>query len=101
MIVENPYTQPHYLTQFFPVKPTIIDKDRTQMGDYYKKPTQYWFLNCTPEQNVVWESLEPVGTYTIDRNAKILLGVDRKVQRSLIHPQYAKRFIKTFIMNGE
>ena len=101
MIVENPYTQPHYLTQFFPIKPTIVDKDRTKMGDYYKKPTQYWFLNCTPEQNVIWESLESVGTYTIDRNAKILPGVDRKVQRSLIHPQYARRFIKTFIMNGD
>ena len=36
LIIENPYTAPHYLTTYWCVKPTIIDKDRTQRGDYYK-----------------------------------------------------------------
>lgn len=28
--------------------PTIIDKNRMLRGDYYKKPTAYWFVGCTP-----------------------------------------------------
>lgn len=39
MIVENPYTAPHFLTQYFPIRPAVIDKDRTERGDYYTKPT--------------------------------------------------------------
>ena len=42
MVLENPYTQQHYLVRYFPIKPKIIDKDRTKDGDYYKKPTQYF-----------------------------------------------------------
>ena len=28
MVIENPYTQPHYLTEFWALEPKIIDKDR-------------------------------------------------------------------------
>lgn len=41
MVIENPYMQPHYLTTYWCLRPTLIDKDRTQNGDYYQKPTQY------------------------------------------------------------
>lgn len=49
LIVENPCTQPHYLffTQNF-YKPSIIDNDRTKRGDFFKKPTAYWFFGCEP-----------------------------------------------------
>lgn len=49
LIVENPCTQPHYLlfTQNF-YKPSVIDNDRTMRGDFFKKPTAYWFFNCEP-----------------------------------------------------
>ena len=100
MIVENPYTQPHYLTMHFPIKPRIIDKDRTENGDFYKKPTQYWFVNFEPEQNMFFEPLEPVEVMNIEK-AKNENGIDRVVKRSLIHPQYAKRFIRSFIYNPE
>ena len=94
MIVENPYTQPHYLTMFFPVKPKLIDKDRRENGDYYKKPTQYWFINCDPEQNMILEPLEFVET-------KLIASTGSQVNRSLMHPQYARRFIKSFVLDGE
>ena len=47
LIIENPATMPHYLigTQNFP-KPTFIDNNRMERGDYFKKPTAYWFINC-------------------------------------------------------
>ena len=97
MIVENPYTQPHYLTMFFPIKPKVIDNDRTVNGDYYRKPTQYWFVNCEPENNVCFEAMEYVEKYTImDENSQT-----RKTKRSLIHRQYAKRFLKNYVLDVE
>ena len=30
LIIENPYTQPHYLTTYWCIRPTLIDKDRTE-----------------------------------------------------------------------
>lgn len=101
MIVENPYTQPHYLTGYFPIKPKLIDKDRTQNGDYFKKPTQYWFVNCEPEQNMFFEPIEPVKIHTISHAEKLGIGKNRRVNRSLMHPQYARRFIKAYITEGQ
>lgn len=54
LIIENPYSQPHYLTTYWCIKPSIIDTDRTANGDFYKKPTQYWFINCKPKNNLVF-----------------------------------------------
>lgn len=97
LIIENPYTQPHYLTMYWCIKPTLIDKDRSLNGDYYKKPTQYWFVNCDPEENFIFEPIEHVETYRVDYG-KRREGCSRKVQRSLIHPQYANRFIRQKIL---
>lgn len=101
MIVENPYTSPHYLTAYFPIKPKLIDKDRTLNGDYYKKPTQYWFVNCDPEQNIFFEPLELVKVYTISSAEKMDGDYSIKVKRSLMHPQYARRFIRSYITEGD
>lgn len=97
MIIENPYTQPHYLRTYWCMKPALIDLDRTENGDYYKKPTQYWFLNCKPKQNLVFEPIEYVKVRTID-NVKGGENTNRKVERSLMHPQYADRFIRQYIL---
>lgn len=99
MIVENPHMAPHYLTMYFPIKPKVIDKDRTENGDYYRKPTQYWFVNCEPEQNFIFEPLEWVPTHVISRAQKMEGDYDTKVKRSLMHPQYARRFIKQYIID--
>lgn len=98
LVIENPYTQPHYLTTYWCIRPTLIDKDRSLNGDYYKKPTQYWFINCEPESNFIFEPILDVETYVVDK-AKRLDGIDRKVLRSLIHPQYANRFIRQKLLN--
>lgn len=100
MVIENPYTQPHYLTTYWSLKPQVIDKDRTKDGDYYKKPTQYFFINCDPKFNAVFEPLEEVEQKII---AKVK-GNDqytRQTERSMMHPQYARRFIKKYILEEE
>ena len=91
LIIENPYTQPHYLTTYWCIKPTIIDKDRTLRGDYYKKPTQYWFINCEPKYNMI---LEPQVWY----KKKTIENTHNKTERSMISKEYANRFIREFII---
>lgn len=100
LIIENPATQPHYLLNFqnFP-KPTIIDKNRTLRGDYFKKPTAYWFVNCKPTYG---------NTIQINKNVKNILDCKRgkeagicSEERSMISPIYAKNFICDFILGKE
>ena len=98
MVIENPYMQPHYLTTYWCLRPTLIDKDRTQNGDYYQKPTQYWFINCEPYYNLVFEPLDYVERQVIAK-VKKKDGLSVKTQRSMIHPQYANRFIRQYLID--
>ena len=100
LIIENPYDEQHYLRRYWCVKPKLIDNDRTIRGDFYKKPTQYWFINCEPQHNFEWFCQEDKQTFNIER-AHVLankLGVTIAVARSMIHPDYANRFIREFIL---
>lgn len=97
MVIENPYNHASYLTMFWCIKPAIIDKDRTENGDKYKKPTQYFFLNFEPKHNLVFEPLDYVEQkwvkWTHAENGK-----SRQMLRSEIHPQYANRFIRQYLI---
>lgn len=97
LIIENPATQPHYLSTYW-IPPTIIDKDRTINGDYFKKPTQYWFIGCDPKNNFLFEAIEYVERNTVERIDKNIGDLDRRVARSMIHPQYASRFIRQYVL---
>ena len=91
IIIENPYHQDHILSQFWHLKPKIIDVDRRVRGDFYKKPTQYWFINCKPKTELVLDALALGGGRTINET-------HNKVERSMISKQYAERFIKEFVI---
>lgn len=93
LIIENPYSVDHYLTRYFPIHSVLIDMDRTRDGDYFRKPTQYWFIGFLPECNLVLEPLKPLKRKRIDK-----LKANSK-ERSEIHPQYAQRFIKQYILH--
>ena len=96
LIIENPYSEQHYLVKFWSIKSKIIDKDRTQRGDYFEKPTQYWFINCEPKQNMILEAY----TWNADKK-KSVEKTNNKTERSLIAPEYANRFIREFILEEE
>lgn len=100
LIIENPATPPHYLSYYF-VPPTIVDKDRRENGDYYKKPTQYWFFNLEPTNNIILEPIEEVKELCIEYVDPARIVKNRTVTRSLIHPQYANRFIRQYILDGD
>lgn len=92
LIIENPYSTTHYLTKYWAIPSKVIDKDRTIRGDYYEKPTQYWFINCEPKYNMILEA------YTWNKK-KNIENTHNKTERSLISKEYANRFIREFILD--
>lgn len=91
LIIENPYSTTHYLVKYWAIPSKVIDKDRTLRGDYYKKPTQYWFINCEPKQNMILEAYSW-------KEKKIVNNTYNTIERSLISKEYANRFIREFIL---
>jgi hypothetical protein len=100
MIIENPAVKPSYLmdTQNF-LKPTFIDKNRMLRGDYFIKPTAYWFFNFTPTYGF---SLQNDKEQKIINNCKSAprAGLCSE-ERSMISPDYARNFICDFILGKQ
>lgn len=94
LIIENPYSTTHYLTKYWAIPSKVIDKDRTLRGDFYRKPTQYWFINCEPKYNIILEAY-------VMNDVKTIENTSNKTERSLISSDYANRFIREFILEGE
>ena len=91
LIIENPYSTTHYLVKYWAIPASIIDMDRKLRGDYYKKPTQYWFINCKPKQNMILEA------YSYNKK-KDIGHTNPGAERSMISSEYANRFIREFIL---
>lgn len=94
MIMENPANSAWSLSVYFPIKAAVVHKDRSLYGDYMRKATQYWFLNCEPKNNFFLEDLQAESIETLDR----VKGANRQILRSMISPTYANRFIREYIM---
>lgn len=90
LIVENPYSVQHYLINNFPFAPRLIDKDRSKRGDYFKKPTMYFFLNCEPTDGYTYQPTIPgrVAHTSSSRCSGVC-----SAERSMISPDYAYNFI--------
>lgn len=91
LVAENPYDTSHYLVRYFPIKAAYVDMDRRDTGDYFHKPTQYFFLNCIPSYNFCFESLPKPPLKRVANGCSV-------VERSMISPVYANRFIREFIL---
>lgn len=101
MIVENPYSGQHYLVlaQNFVMKPTMIDHNRQLRGDYFKKPTSYWFVNCEPTTGHSYTRPKETKTVFTAKGASHA-GLCSE-ERSLISPDYARNFICDFILGKQ
>lgn len=97
MIIENPATQPHYLlfSENF-IKPTFIDNNRQRRGDYFRKPTAYWFINI--ERTFGESYVKPTEIRRVQRCKSASEGGVCSEERSLISPLYARNFICDFIL---
>ena len=96
LIVENPFSAVHYLNNNFPYKPAIIDRNRRLRGDYFAKPTQYWFVNCEPTYGLL-TAQQPRVLRTVN-GLSGHKGSFCDEDRSLISPDYARNFICDFIL---
>lgn len=96
LIIENPYSATHYLHNNFLQEPSIIDKDRTQRGDCFTKPTGYWFFGCSPTFGLSFQQPEKKLRVWDAKPAKHsgLCSEDR----SMITSDYARNFICDFIL---
>lgn len=103
LILENPYYKCSFLKNYWCFKPDIIHEDRSKFGDYYKKPTGYWFFNCFPEQSLFFKEYQYSlldNTYKISEVNGKDLGVNNRIlARSLISPSYADYFIHQHILS--
>ena len=95
LIVENPFSTLHYLHNNFPYKPTIIDKNRRARGDYFVKPTQYFFINCKPTYGFTQQQPKEIKRINNCGGHNCSLCDE---ERSMISPDYARNFICDFIV---
>lgn len=99
LIMENPYSQSHYLVKNFVYKAKLIDKNRRLRGDYFVKPTQYFFVNCEPTYGLSRTTpKETKAAYSLKGSP---IGGICGEERSLISPDYARNFIHDFILGKE
>lgn len=99
LIMENPWAEQTFLKANFILPPTIVDKNRMLRGDYYIKPTAYWFINCEPTHGRSFQK---------DKEKKVIMNAKGGKQaglcseeRSMISPDYARNFICDFIIGKE
>ena len=97
MVLENPYAMQHYFKQGNFVKaPDIIDNNRMERGDYYKKPTAYWFFNCKPTQGFSYQN-DKEQKKILKTKGSTIAGLCSE-ERSMISPDYARNWICDFIL---
>ena len=99
IILENPFSSLHYLSNNFFKKPDIIDNDRTRRGDFFKKPTGYWFFNSTPTIGYSFQQNKEKKSVWGCRGAT-RAGLCSE-ERSMISPDYARNFICDFIIGKQ
>ena len=97
MIFENPWSEQTYLKANFIKAPDVVDMDRTLRGDFFKKPTAFWFWNCTPTNG---ETIQPYKgeRKSIMTSRKALHSGLCSDERSIISHDYARNWICDFVL---
>ena len=122
MIVENPWHPVNFTNHFWFARTSLIDKDRTRRGDYFRKPTAYWFIGCTPTHGETYQPTPKDRVKTITSGSGALRTKKKMKQfmekddldakyvdhtnqsglcdedRSMISPDYARNFICDFVI---
>ena len=96
LIFENPYNEQTYLKANFLKAPDIIDNNRMLRGDYFVKPTAYWFFNCEPTYGESFQNDKKKCLILNSKSGKSA-GLCSE-ERSMINPDYARNFICDFIL---
>lgn len=99
LIMENPWSMQTYLKANFILPPALIDHDRSLRGDYFKKETAYWYINCEPTHGKSYQQAkEKKSVLKCKGSGKAGLCSE---ERSMMSPDYARNFICDFILGKE
>ena len=94
--MENPWSEQTFLKANFVMSPSVVDNNRMLRGDYFKKPTAYWFVNCEPTNGFTLQNDKEKRTILNTRMSG-KAGICSE-ERSMISPDYARNFICDFII---
>ena len=96
IVMENPWAEQTFLKANFIQEPSVIDGNRMLRGDFFVKPTAYWFFNCSPTEGFTTQYDKQKKVIMKARGAKYA-GLCSE-ERSMISPDYARNFICDFIL---
>lgn len=99
IIMENPWSEQTFLKANFLEPPTIVDQNRRNRGDYFVKPTAYWFINCKNTNGQTFQEPKKLLTENKFGGAAPVNG-ERicSEERSMISSDYARNWICDFIL---
>lgn len=99
LVVENPFFGATLMKTLFR-NPDFIDYNRAEGGDFFKKPTAYWFYNCSPEPGQL--------VIKINKEHRTILNTKRSksagvcsFDRSVISSAYADNFVHCKILGND
>lgn len=96
LIMENPWSEQTFLKANFVQAPSLVDKNRMLRGDYFVKPTAYWYINCEPTSGFSFQNDKEKKTILNTKGAS-KAGICSE-DRSMISPDYARNFICDFVL---
>lgn len=98
MIFENPWGLNTYLKQnVFLKKPDVVDMDRSLKGDFFVKPTAYWFFNCQPTNGLTIQPARKPPKNILNCKKAPKAGLCSE-ERSMISSDYARNWICDFVI---
>jgi len=102
LIIENPWNNDAFLKSTNALlPPSYIDYDRSLHGDYFMKPTAYWFVNFSLKKpmSIIGSLYRKKITHTGQWSS----GGDRlrKMERSQISQAYADNFVSNIVLGLE
>ena len=89
-IIENPYVGNWLRKQKEIKQPDLVIQNRRKLGDYFKKPTMFYYYNFEPTYMSEYIIMNDVEQLRIND----LNGIDR----SLMHKDFANNFIRKYII---
>lgn len=101
LIMENPWGTQSFLRNDFVTPPALIDRDRSIRGDFFAKPTAYWFINCEPTNGLTICRAHKPKRVKKDVNWHKNTDGLCSIERSMIAPAYARNFICDFVIGKE
>ena len=73
--------------------------NRMKRGDFFRKPTAYWFFNCEPTYGLSRQQDKEVLT-ACGKNGESRVGLCSE-ELSMISPDYARNWICDFVLGKD